>query len=173
MWTVSKKKLLKCIFGGLKLQLGPKKLNSLFHRRSLMIFLKLALKSEGDFSGIFFYKKVKILKKKKIFNIFGPSCSLGPPKMHIIEFSLKNFHTIFNASYFIVENFEKSGPFLWNQFFFRIRLLHRHVVLSRRRRRDFKVPFTYTLNEWLKDVKRSCHHNLLESYFPSYITTMH
>ena len=29
---------------------------------------------------------------------------------------------------------------------------------------------TYTLNEWLKDVKRSHHHNLLDSYFPSYIT---
>ena len=29
----------------------------------------------------------------------------------ILEFFLKNLYTILNASYFVVENFERSGPF--------------------------------------------------------------
>ena len=35
----------------------------------------------------------------------------------ILEFFLKNLYTILNASYFVVENFERSGPFLQNLIF--------------------------------------------------------
>ena len=30
----------------------------------------------------------------------------------ILEIFLKNLYTILNASYFVVENFERSGPFI-------------------------------------------------------------
>ena len=55
---------------------------------------------------------------KKISSIFLVQVVAWDLQKYILEVSLKNVHTIFNASYFVVENFERSGPFIFREIAF-------------------------------------------------------
>ena len=91
---------------------------SFFIGGTLMIFLKkIPQKSPWDFRAnlkkIIRVPPMKSEKNLKFFSsIFFVQDVAWDLQKCILEIFLKNLYTILNASYFVVENFERSGPFL-------------------------------------------------------------
>ena len=115
-----------------KVQLGPKKLRIFF--QNFHFSKKIPEKYLSDFIDnlVKNHKKWKFCKKK--FPHFFWS-KLWLQKCMLREF-FKNICTISNASYFAVENFERSGPF-----FSRFILVKNHMVIQTCLRNEFKILF--------------------------------